>query len=224
MGFYLLPKGTHKKMDGVRSKFFWQGANEDFKYHMVRWEVVCRPKKFGGLGLINTFIFNKCLMTKWIWKIYSQRESLWVRILKAKYMRHGDFFRSSGRNGSQFWKSLHCVKHLFKWGTIHKVGNGKLTQFRNDVWLTSTPLRIEFHKLFAICADGGISVASCAGQNWEISFRRMLGKVEMEEWGRLQNLLNEVSLSREEDQINWGLSANKVFSTKSLYRFLTSGG
>jgi hypothetical protein len=22
MGFYLLPKGTHKKMDGVRSKFF----------------------------------------------------------------------------------------------------------------------------------------------------------------------------------------------------------
>jgi hypothetical protein len=36
MGFYLLCKGTHRRMDGVSSKFFWRGANEKFKYHMVR--------------------------------------------------------------------------------------------------------------------------------------------------------------------------------------------
>jgi hypothetical protein len=42
-----------------------------------------------------------------------------ARLLRAKYMRHGDFFRSKGAGGSQFWKSLHKIKHMFKWGAIH---------------------------------------------------------------------------------------------------------
>jgi hypothetical protein len=37
MRFYMLPKGVHKKMDTVRSKFFWQGARDQFKYHMAKW-------------------------------------------------------------------------------------------------------------------------------------------------------------------------------------------
>jgi hypothetical protein len=87
MGFYLLPLGTHQRMDCIRSGFFWRGARGDFKYHMVRWSIVCRPKEFGGLGILNTQIFNECLIVKWIWKIYQHKESLWVRLLDAKYMR-----------------------------------------------------------------------------------------------------------------------------------------
>jgi hypothetical protein len=67
-------------------------------------------------------------MVKWIWKIYKQTYSLWVRLLNAKYMRDGDFFKSKDGNGSQFWKGLHKVKHLFKWGAINKVGNDLNTQ------------------------------------------------------------------------------------------------
>jgi hypothetical protein len=48
MGFYMLPLETHRKMNNIKSKFFWRGVAEDFKYHMVKWEDVCRPKIFGG--------------------------------------------------------------------------------------------------------------------------------------------------------------------------------
>jgi hypothetical protein len=58
---------------------------------------VCRPKDFGGLRLVNTQIFNECLITNWIWKIYHQKDSLWVRLLSAKYMRRGDFYKSKRR-------------------------------------------------------------------------------------------------------------------------------
>jgi hypothetical protein len=125
MDFYLLPLSTHKEMDGIRSKFFRRGAGTEFKYHMIKWPAVCRPKKFGGLGIVNTQVFNVCLMTKWIWKLYNHKNCLWVRLLTAKYMRDEDFFKSKGTQGSQFWKSLHKVKHMFKWGAVHKVGNGK---------------------------------------------------------------------------------------------------
>jgi hypothetical protein len=83
-------------MNSTRARFFWRGAEDKFKYHMVKWEAVCRPRKFRGLSIINTQIINECLMVKWIWKIYQQPDSLWARILRAKYMRYGDFFRSTG--------------------------------------------------------------------------------------------------------------------------------
>jgi hypothetical protein len=66
MGFYLLPLGIHSMMDSVRAKFFWRRAGGEFKYHMIKWPALCRPKEFGGLGILNSQIFNECLMTKWI--------------------------------------------------------------------------------------------------------------------------------------------------------------
>lgn len=54
MGFYLLQDGVHKKMDGIRSKFLWQRAEDKLRYHMAKFEMVCRPKDQGGLGIINT--------------------------------------------------------------------------------------------------------------------------------------------------------------------------
>jgi hypothetical protein len=53
-------------MDQVRSRFFWRGAGDEFRYLIVKWDAMCRAKEFGGLDILNTQIFNECLMTKWI--------------------------------------------------------------------------------------------------------------------------------------------------------------
>jgi hypothetical protein len=58
MGFYLLPARTHGKMDSVRSKFYWRGASGNFKYHMIKWQSVCRLKDSGGLSIIYKFLMN----------------------------------------------------------------------------------------------------------------------------------------------------------------------
>jgi hypothetical protein len=51
----------------------------------------------------------------------------------------------------------------------------------------------------------------------------MMGTTDREEWNELQSLLNEVCVSMEEDEIVWGLSSSKTFTTSPLYKFLTSG-
>ena len=105
MGFYWLPDGVHKKMDGIRAKFLWQGADGKFKYHMAKWEMVCRPKDQGGLGIINTRIMNDCLIVKWIWKIFQEPDELWFKILKAKYMGEGGSLSLRQRECLNFGKA-----------------------------------------------------------------------------------------------------------------------
>jgi hypothetical protein len=109
------------------------------------------------------------------------------------------------------------VKHLFKWGAIHQIGNGKLTQFWEDVWLTSSPLRLSFPALYIICNNKSISVSECANMGWQVQFRRMLGQEEMEEWMRLQEAVRGIVIHQEEDTILWGLTTSKQFITNSLY-------
>lgn len=53
MGFYSLPEGFHSKMDTARSRFYWQGVGGKKKYHMIKWEALCRPKDFGGMGFFG---------------------------------------------------------------------------------------------------------------------------------------------------------------------------
>jgi hypothetical protein len=79
-------------MDRSRARFFWEGVGDKRKYHMVDWATVCKPKKLGGLGVLNTKSMNITLMVKWIWKIYQGVEGLWVDLIRAKYPRDRDLY------------------------------------------------------------------------------------------------------------------------------------
>lgn len=94
MRFYWLHEGVYKKMDSIRANFLWQGTEQKFRYHMAKWEMVSRPKDLGGLGIINTRLMNDCLLMKWIWKILQESDTLWFKILKAKYLDGCSFFTS----------------------------------------------------------------------------------------------------------------------------------
>jgi hypothetical protein len=92
MSLYLLHDGTHKAMDRSRARFFWEGVGDKRKYHMVDWATVCKPKKLGGLGVLNTKSMNIALMVKWIWKLYQGAEDLWADLIRAKYLRGRDLY------------------------------------------------------------------------------------------------------------------------------------
>jgi hypothetical protein len=48
MSMFLLPKTCVKKMEKNRRKFFWQGGKLKKKYHLVKWETICKEKKKRG--------------------------------------------------------------------------------------------------------------------------------------------------------------------------------
>ena len=67
--FFEVPRGSLKKLDYFRSRFFWQSDDHKKKYRLTRWKVVCTPKDQGGLGVLNLDVHNKCLLSKWLFKL-----------------------------------------------------------------------------------------------------------------------------------------------------------
>ena len=51
LSFFEIPKGVRKRLDFYRSRFFWQSDEHKKKYRLSRWNIVCRPKDQGGLGI-----------------------------------------------------------------------------------------------------------------------------------------------------------------------------
>jgi len=72
MSFFEIPKCVLKRLDFYRSTFFWQGNSDKKKYHLAKWDILCRPKDQGGLGIADLSITNKCLLSKWLFKLLNE--------------------------------------------------------------------------------------------------------------------------------------------------------
>ncbi|XP_051221697.1 uncharacterized mitochondrial protein AtMg00310-like [Lolium perenne] len=136
---------------------------------------LARSKEFEGLCLLNTKKMNMALLSKWVWRLYQDEDTIWARIIRAKYADASDLFAGTSQGGSQFWKNLHKIKHLFKVGAKHEVKDGARTNFWMDWWLGNVPLKDTFPLLFAIFDNQTLSVANAwHNSQLEIRFRRSL--------------------------------------------------
>ncbi|KAL6640643.1 hypothetical protein ACP70R_021766 [Stipagrostis hirtigluma subsp. patula] len=202
MGMYHLPDTTHKKLDSIRGRFYWQGVGKKRKYHMTKWEIMCRPKEYGGLGFLDTRVMNICLLVKWIVRLDGGDESLCCRFLRNKYMKRTGFLQSRSDGGSQFWKGLHAVKEHYIKGLEFRVRNGRKIRFWEDVWLDKCPLILRFPKIFDICNQQQASVHDLwSPQGWKFTFRRAFGPLEAAEWELLLYELGDLELVEEEDEM-----------------------
>jgi hypothetical protein len=51
------------------------------KYRLVKWDIICQPKDVGGLGIKNIDLQNKCLLSKWLFKLINE-DGIWQQILR----------------------------------------------------------------------------------------------------------------------------------------------
>jgi hypothetical protein len=69
LSFLEIPKGVLKRLDFYRSRFLWQSDQHKRKYRLSKWNIICRPKDQGGLGIEVLDIKNKCLLSKQLFKL-----------------------------------------------------------------------------------------------------------------------------------------------------------
>jgi hypothetical protein len=86
MSFFEMPKGVIKNLDHYRSRFFWQGSSQKHRYRIAKWDILCRPKDQGGLGILDLQLQNKCPLAKWLVNLLNT-DGIWQTLLCNKYLR-----------------------------------------------------------------------------------------------------------------------------------------
>lgn len=69
------------------NQFLWNGNEVCPAKAKVSWELICVPKKEGGLGLKRIEDWNKAAILKHIWNLFTKLGSLWVAWVKMNLLK-----------------------------------------------------------------------------------------------------------------------------------------
>ncbi|KAJ9703126.1 hypothetical protein PVL29_004763 [Vitis rotundifolia] len=216
LSLFKIPASVVAKIEKLQRDFLWSGVGEGKRDHLVRWDVVCKPKTIGGLGLGNISWRNLALLGKWLWRYPREGSALWHQVILSIYGSH-----SNGWDANTLvrwshrcpWKAIAQVFQGFSLITRYVVGNGERIRFWEDL-------------LFRVVVDKNISISSVLGPSrpfsWNLNFRRNLSDSEIEDLEGLMRSLDDLYLSPSvPDARLWPLSSSGLFSVKSFFLALS---
>jgi hypothetical protein len=69
LSFFKIPRKIILTIDKLRKRFLWYGGNSvRKKYAFVAWNIVCKSKMQGGLGVIDLTVMNQSFLAKWLYR------------------------------------------------------------------------------------------------------------------------------------------------------------
>ena len=82
---FKVPEYVCTKMDSIVRAFWWGHEPGERKLHMLNWDKICHPRRYGGLGFKKFHPMNQAMLAKQYWRIVQHPNSLLARTYKAKY-------------------------------------------------------------------------------------------------------------------------------------------
>lgn len=189
MSLYKAPAGVISKVEKTYRAFMWGREERGKKMIWIPWQLICKSGAHGGLGLGHLAWKNKALLLKWAWRFGTEQNSLWTRIIVGKYqwndrsllmhsvVEEGGPMSCILRDIISVLKEDSLLVVGFKDQLLCGVGNGNNTRFWLDPWANSTPLSIQFPRLFAMSSNK-LTLISETGMFvrdrwvWDLPFRR----------------------------------------------------
>jgi hypothetical protein len=221
MSFFEIPKGVLKNLDHFRSRFFWQGSTNEHKYRLVKWDIICRPKDQGGLGILDLQLQNKCLLAKWLVNLLNT-EGIWQSLLTNKYLNSKSLTQVTAKpHDSHFWRGLMRIKDEVLAKGSFDIKDGTNTRFWKDTWVGDKPLKVTYPSLYNIVRDRHATVSKVMSAcPLNISFRRALVGNKLLDWLNFVAKVSNVELVDGSDYFKWNLTTSGLFSVRSLYLHL----
>ena len=188
---------------------------------MSKWDILYRPKNQGGLGIADLGITNKCLLSKWLFKLLNE-DGIWQTLLRNKYLSSKCLSQVKIKHGdSHFRKGLLKSREVFLGCGTFKIKDGSQTKFWEDIWVGSKPLKEQFPNLYNVVYYPHITLANVMNQvPLNISFRRVLVGDKGTAWNNLVAKISAYWLSDGRDIFTWDLHRHGSFTVQSMYQYL----
>jgi hypothetical protein len=74
----VIPVGVLEVIDRARRHCLWRRKDKEKINSLAAWDMVCKPKEKGGLGIINLKLQNAALLLKHLHKFYNNFDTPWV--------------------------------------------------------------------------------------------------------------------------------------------------
>jgi hypothetical protein len=155
-----LPKTVIKQIDKFRKHCLWRGSDINGKAQpKAAWKLVSKPKREGGLGIIDLEVQNKALLMKNLDKFFNHKDIPWVNLVWEKHYRNGRV-PDQIRKGSFWWKDVLKLIPQYKEMTTIQMKDGKSCIFWKDSWNDqfAQTLQIDFSESFSFAKNKSISV------------------------------------------------------------------
>ncbi|XP_045802983.1 uncharacterized protein LOC123896664 [Trifolium pratense] len=217
----------NKYVRRIQREFLWGGRSGRKKISWIKWDIVCLPKKKGGLGVRDIRMVNISLLAKWRLRLLHDEQAVWKEVLKSKYVVGVVGKTELGEEykpwfASLWWRDICSIgsnlnHNWFDQSVVKKLGNGMCTSFWKDTWVGDRPLCDRFPRLFSISTQKDALVADVRNPNSSIERWRMLWRQRFFEWetclfNELMKLINTAKLLDEEDRWGWVPEGGQVFT------------
>jgi hypothetical protein len=129
----------------------WRDKEGEPKQSLAAWEMICKPKIRGGLGIVNFQKQNAALLIKFLDKFYNKRDLPWVRLIWENHYV-GRVPHAENLCGSFWWKDVLRQVDNFRAVARVKLGIGDTFLFWTDNWLFDDGVMVlkdKFPRLFS---------------------------------------------------------------------------
>ena len=169
LSLFKIPESITSKIEKLQRDFLWSGAGEGKKDHLIKWDVVSKPKELGGLGFGKTSLRN---LGRWLWRFPRERNGLCHKVIVSIYGTHPNGWdadmvvRWSHRCP---WKAIAQVFQDFSPFVSLVVGNGERICFGEDLWWGNQTLHSQFAGLYRIISVKNLIVSNVLDNSFPLS-------------------------------------------------------
>nr|GEY80022.1 RNA-directed DNA polymerase, eukaryota, reverse transcriptase zinc-binding domain protein [Tanacetum cinerariifolium] len=110
MSVFRVSLSVLNSLESIRNKNFNGNGLKSKKVTWIKWSSVLAAQAKGGLGVSSLYALNRGLMLKLVWRFYSYKTALWVRVVKAIHGEDGKVGNTIKSGNRSCW--LNIVKEM----------------------------------------------------------------------------------------------------------------